>query len=97
MTGILKTLLAGLALNAGYALVVLATLFFPFLCRRGTALWVLLATFAGLGAWFVVPPAWHLPHPVYYTLIAAAAAMIVVALAGRRRIEVPAAEAEGKA
>ena len=49
---------------------------------------MLLATFAGLGAWFVVPESWHIvPHPVYYTLAAAAAAFIVVAAVDSRRIK----------
>lgn len=38
-------------------------------------------------AWFVVPQGWHIfPHPVFYTLIAAVTAFVVVALVDRRRI-----------
>jgi solute:Na+ symporter, SSS family len=86
-TGILTTLLAGLALNAGYALMVLVTLFCPSLCRRGSAFWVLVATFAAFGAWYVTPESWHLPHPVYHTLIAAVAVFFLVAVIDRRRID----------
>ena len=87
VSGILRTLLAGLALNAGFAVVVCTTLFCPSLCRTGSALWVLLATGAGLAAWFIVPKGWHVfPHPVFYTLIAATAAFMIVALVDRRRI-----------
>ena len=88
VTGILKTLIAGLALNAGYALMVAVTLFCPALCRRGSAFWVLIATFAAFGAWFVMPESWLLPHPVYHTLIAAGVAFVAVALIDRRRIEI---------
>jgi len=85
VTGILKTLLAGLALNAGYALLLLMTLFCPALCRKGSALWVLLATFAAFGAWFALPGTWQAYHPVYYTLVAAVAAFLITAVVDRRR------------
>jgi len=87
VTGILTTLLAGLALNAGYALLVMVTLFCPFLCRKGSALWVLVATFAAFGLWFVKPELGGLAHPVYYTMIAAAVAFFVVAVVDRRKIK----------
>ncbi len=85
--GILETLLAGLALNAGFAVVVVVTLFCPFLCRKGTAFWVFLATGAGLAAWFCVPDEWRnlFVHPVFFALIAAVVACLVTALADRRR------------
>jgi len=86
VTGILTTLLAGLALNAGYALLVMVTLFCPFLCRKGSALWVLVATFGAFGLWFVKPEIGGLAHPVYYTMIAAAGAFFVVAAVDRRKI-----------
>lgn len=87
VSGILETLLAGLALNAGYAVLLMMTLFCPALCRRGSATWTLLATLGGLGLWYCLPPSGReiMPHPVYMTLLAALLSFFVVAVIDRRR------------
>jgi SSS family solute:Na+ symporter len=83
---ILSTLLTGLTLNTAYAVITLATLFTPALCRRGSAFWTLAATMAALGAWFILPASWQgaLYHPIFLVLPASLLAFAVVTLLDRR-------------
>jgi SSS family solute:Na+ symporter len=85
---ILKTLLAGLTLNVAYALITLMTLFCPYLCRRGSAAWTLLAGMVCLGLWYLFPAEWQkaLFHPIYFVLPASVVAFFLVCLIDPRPI-----------
>jgi SSS family solute:Na+ symporter len=88
VSGILKVLLAGLTLSTAYALIVIATMFTPGLCRRSSATWTLLATMVSLLVWLAVPSArLGLPHPIYATWLASLAAFGIVAAVDRRPIQ----------
>jgi SSS family solute:Na+ symporter len=86
---ILRALLTGLTLNTAYALVTLMTLFYPGLCRRGSAVWTLAATMIALGAWFFLPSDWQsaLNHPIYLILPVSVVAFFLVTVLDRRKIE----------
>jgi len=89
---ILKSLLAGLTLNAAFALILVATLFFPGICRRGSAAWTLAAAMVSLGAWFVLPESWRLSvadQPIYLVLPVTLLAFLLVSIFDSRRIEKP--------
>lgn len=85
---ILKALTSGLTLNAAYALIALMTLFCPRLCRRGSAVWTLVATMLPLAVWFFLSEEWRafLCHPIYLVLPASLASFFAVTLFDRRRI-----------
>jgi SSS family solute:Na+ symporter len=88
VSGILKVLLAGLTLSTAYALIVIATMFAPGLCRRSSATWTLLATMVSLLVWLAVPSArLGLPHPIYATWLASLVAFGLVAAFDRRPIQ----------
>jgi len=81
-------LLAGLTLSTAYALIVIATMFTPGLCRRSSATWTLLATMVSLLVWLTVPSArLGLPHPIYATWLASLVAFGLVAALDRRPIQ----------
>ncbi len=88
---ILKMLLAGLTLNTAYAIIVLATLFCPRLCRRGSAMGTLAASMAAFAVWYVLPKTWQsaLTHPVYFVLPVSAVSFVLVTLLDRRPIASP--------
>ena len=85
---ILKTLLAGLTLNAAYAVITVMTLFYPGLCRRGSAIWTLSATMVSLLVWFVLPGEWcaTLHHPIYLVLPVSIVSFFAVTLFDKRLI-----------
>lgn len=92
VSGILKTLLVGLCLTTAYTLVLLMTLFWPSICRRGHAAWTLLASMVTLALWLAVPaiPAFfksiNLPHPIYLCWIVSLAAFFLIAAVDKRGI-----------
>ena len=92
-TGILKTLLLGLALTTAYTLVTLMTLFWPGICRRGHAAWTLIMGMAALGLWLLFPqiPSFFrgisLPHPIYLCWFVSLATFFLVAVIDKRKIK----------
>lgn len=87
ITGILKMLLVGLTLSTAYTLIVLMTLFWPSMCRRGSASWTLATTMIALAAWQIAPESWRfLPHPIYFTWIVSLVTFFTVAAVDRRPI-----------
>lgn len=92
VSGILKTLLVGLCLTTAYTLILLMTLFWPSICRRGHAVWTLLASMATLALWLIFPqiPAFFksisLPHPIYLCWIVSLAVFFLVAAVDKRKI-----------
>ncbi|MFH2001301.1 MAG: sodium:solute symporter family protein [Planctomycetota bacterium] len=88
---ILTTLLAGLTLNTAYALITLMTLFFPRLCRKGSAVWTLALSMLSLGAWFLFPAAWQKAwfHPIYFVLPVTLLTFLVVTVVDRRPVKSP--------
>ncbi len=95
--GILQTLLIGLTLTTAYTLIILATLFWPKICRRSHAVWTLLVAMMALVVWLVFPgvPAFfarlNLPHPIYFCWIVSLITFILVAVFDKRRIQQPSA------
>jgi SSS family solute:Na+ symporter len=89
VTGILKMLVAGLALTAGYAVVVLMTMYFPGACRRSTASWTLGAAMAVFVVWLVAKQ-FHsgLPDAIFFTLPVSIVVFFLVSVIDRRRIEI---------
>jgi solute:Na+ symporter, SSS family len=88
VTGILKFLLVGLTLSTAYTLVVLATIYAPGICRKGSAFWTLLMTMLALAGWLLMPGQWRfLPHPIYFTWIVSLVTFAVVALVDQRKID----------
>ena len=88
VTGILKMLLIALTLTTSYTLIVLMTMLWPGVCRRGSAIWTLGTTMVALVVWLVVPEAWRvLPHPVYFLWIVSLVTFGIVAVVDRRRID----------
>jgi SSS family solute:Na+ symporter len=88
VTGILKMLVTGLALTAGYAVVALMTMYFPRICRRSSATWTLVVTMVVFAGWLVAKqfvPA--LQDAIFYTLPAAIVTFLVIPLFDRRSIE----------
>lgn len=87
---ILRALLTGLTLNTAYALITLMTLFYPGLCRKGSAVWTLAATMVSLAAWFFLPGEWQssLYHPIYLVLPASVVSFFLVTLFDKRRARV---------
>ena len=87
ITGILKMLLVGLTLSTAYTLIVLMTLFWPSMCRRGSASWTLATTMIALAGWQIAPESWRfLPHPIYFTWIVSLVTFFAVAAVDRRPI-----------
>ncbi len=90
---ILNTLLIGLCLTTAYTLVVLMTLFWPKVCRRGHATWTLLTSMSVLALWLIFPqiPVFfreiHLPHPIYVCWIVSLLTFLLVAIIDKRRIK----------
>jgi SSS family solute:Na+ symporter len=88
VSGILKALLVGLSLSTAYTLLVLATMFFPRLCRRGAATWTLASTMAAFALWLAAPASWRvLPHPIYFTWLVSLVTFLLVAVLDRRPIK----------
>jgi solute:Na+ symporter, SSS family len=87
VTGILKMLLVALTLTTSYTLVVLMTMIWPGVCRRGSAVWTLGMTKLALVVWLVAPASWRIvPHPVYFLWLVSLVTFFSVALVDRRRI-----------
>lgn len=90
VSGILKMLLVALTLTTSYTLIVLMTMIFPRLCRRGSAVWTLGMAKLALIAWLVAPAGWRvLPHPVYFLWIVSLVTFAVVAMFDKRPIASP--------
>lgn len=69
VTDILKMLTSGLALTAGYAVIVLMTMYWPSRCRRASATWTLIAAAVVFVLWLVLGRWWRpLPEAVFFTL-----------------------------
>ena len=92
-TGIIKTLLLGLALTTPYTLVTLMTLFRPGVCRRGHAVWTLIMGMTALALWLLFPqiPTFFkgldLPHPIYLCWIVSLVTFFLVAIFDKRKIK----------
>lgn len=92
VSGILKTIMIALSLTAAYTLLLLATLFWPKLCRRSHAVWTLLASMAAFTAWLIIPqiPQFfteiHLPHPIYLIWFVSIITFVLIAIIDKRKI-----------
>jgi SSS family solute:Na+ symporter len=99
VSGILQTLMVGLTLTTGYTIVVLATMYWPSMCRRGTATWTLVGTMGALGLWYAAPvdwakvplpsrASWLTSHPIYFVWAMSMLSFVAVAWVDKRRIGV---------
>jgi SSS family solute:Na+ symporter len=89
VTGILRMLVTGLALTAGYAVVVLMTMYCPSVCRRSSASWTLGAAMATFVVWLVAKQFLpELPDAIFFTLPVSVVVFPMISLFDRRRIEV---------
>jgi SSS family solute:Na+ symporter len=88
VTGILKMLVTGLALTAGYAVIVLMTMYWPTICRRSSATWTLGAAMVTFFVWLAAKPRFpQLPDAIFFTLPASLATFLLVPLFDLRRID----------
>jgi len=91
ISGILKAMMIGLTLATAYTLVLLATLYTPQLCRKGSAFWTLLTTMITLVIWLLLQK-WApqlkntLPHPIYFMWLVSIITFLLVAFLDKRRI-----------
>jgi len=87
VTGILKMLLVALTLTTSYTLVVLMTMIWPGVCRRGSAVWTLGMPKLALVLWLVAPASWRIvPHPVYFLWLVSLVTFFTVTMIDRQRI-----------
>jgi SSS family solute:Na+ symporter len=87
VTGILKMLVTGLALTAGYAVIVLMTMYLPSLCRRSSATWTLAVAMLTFAVWMLARRFFpQLPDAIFFTLPASLLTMLLVPLFDGRRI-----------
>lgn len=93
VSGILKTLLAGLSLTTAYTLITLMTIFFPGLCRRSHATWTLVTSMVALACWFIIPgvpiffKSISLPHPIYFCWIVSLVTFFTITMFDKRKIQ----------
>lgn len=72
ITGIIATLMQGLSLMAGFAVIVLMTLYAPQYCSKVSAFYTLVAAVVTLIAWNAVPQIHVVPHVIYLEWIVCA-------------------------
>lgn len=75
----------GLSLSVGYFIILIATLYFPNLCRRSSANAVFIVSFLDILAWYLVPGiSANLPHVVFLHLIVCPIVFFIVTLVDKR-------------
>lgn len=84
IVGILKTLTSALAVTASFTLLILADMFFPSLCRKGSGFWTILASLLVWAAWTFFPATHVVSHVIYMVWPACIGVFLLVALVDRR-------------
>ena len=87
--GIVKVMMIGLSLTTAFTVVFLATMFFPGLCRKGTAFYTTLVGIIGLLAWQLFPAIHFLPHVIYFEWLICLITLFVVRLVDKTPIVQP--------
>lgn len=84
IVGILKTLTSALAVTASFTLLILADMFVPSLCRRGSGFWTILASLMVWAVWTFFPASHVVSHVIYLEWPVCIAVFLLVALVDRR-------------
>lgn len=84
VVGILKALTSALAVTASFTLLILADLFIPSLCRRGSGFWTILASLIVWAGWTFFPATHVVSHVIYLEWPVCIAVFLLVALIDRR-------------
>jgi SSS family solute:Na+ symporter len=84
VVGILKTLTSALAVTASFTLLILADLFVPSLCRRGSGFWTILASLIVWAGWTFFPATHVVSHVIYLEWPVCIAVFLLVAMIDRR-------------
>jgi SSS family solute:Na+ symporter len=81
-------LVTGLALTAGYAVIVLMTMYWPSICRRSSATWTLAVTIVVFFVWLAAKQFYpNLPDAIFFTLPASLLTFLLVPLIDQRRLQ----------
>lgn len=86
VSGILSTIMIGLSLTATFTLLMVATLYFPKLCRRATGFYVVLVGLLTMFVWQMFPQVRFLPHLIYAEWLFCTLTFIIVAIVDKRPI-----------
>lgn len=86
MSGILNTISIGLSLCTAFTIVFLFTIFYPKLCRKGSAFYTTLVGIIVLFLWEIVPSFRIFPHVIFMEWLACLCTFLIVALLDRRNI-----------
>ena len=84
IVGILKTLTSALAITVSFTLLILADMFAPSLCRKGSGFWTILASLVVWAAWSLFPATHVVSHVIYLEWPVCIAVFLLVALVDRR-------------
>ena len=86
---ILGTIMIGLSLTTAYTIILLATLFFPGLCRKSSAVWTLSVGILVILVWQFVPAVRIFPHVIYAEWPAALLTFLLVAVCSKEKCAIP--------
>ncbi|PIE54395.1 MAG: symporter [Dethiosulfovibrio peptidovorans] len=84
VVGILKTLTSALAVTASFTLLILADIFVPSLCRRGSGFWTILASLVVWVLWTFIPAFRVASHIIYLEWPICVVVFMLVALMDHR-------------
>lgn len=86
---ILGAIMIGLSLTTAYTIILMATFYFPKMCRKSSAFWTLLIGIIVLLLWQFVPSVRVLPHVIYAEWIICLITFIVVAMVDKNYAQIP--------
>lgn len=89
---ILGTIMIGLSLTTAYTIILMATLFFPGLCRKSSAFWTLLVGIIFILIESVNPSLktkFGIPHIIYVEWVACLATFFLVAVLDKNKCKIP--------
>lgn len=90
VSGILSTIMIGLSLTAAFTLLMVATLYFPSICRKSSGFYTLLAGLLTLFIWQLFPTVRILPHLIYAEWLVCISVFTLVAIFDKNKIVTPA-------
>ncbi len=90
VSGILSTIMIGLSLTAAFTLLMVATLYFPSICRKSSGFYTLLAGLLTLFIWQLFPAVRILPHLIYAEWLVCISVFTLVAIFDKNKIVIPA-------
>lgn len=86
VSGILSTIMIGLSLTATFTLLMVATLYFPSLCRKSTGFYVVLVGLLTMFVWQMFPQVRFLPHLIYAEWLFCSLTFAIIAVIDKRPI-----------